>query len=65
MRTLPGSDKAAESFLKKHILTCMVESPDLSRRALDVVVGDVALTSQGISMEESEGMMGITDCNTK
>lgn len=60
MRTLPVLVKAAGSLLEKHLLTCMVESSDLSRWSLDVVVGDVVLTNHGISMDESEGVMGIT-----
>lgn len=60
MRTLPVLVKAAGSLLEKRLLTCMVESSDLSRWSLDVVVGDVVLTNHGISMDESEGVMGIT-----
>lgn len=52
--------KAAGSFLEKHISTCMVESSDLSRWSLDVVVGGDVLTNHGISTDESEGVMGIT-----
>lgn len=52
--------KAAGSFLEKRILICTVESSDLSRRSLDVVAGDVVLTNHGISMDGSEGVMGIT-----
>lgn len=60
VRTLPVLVKAAGSFLEKYLLTSMVDSSDLSRWSLGVVVGDVALTNHSISVDESEGVMGIT-----
>lgn len=47
------------SFLEKHILTLMVETSHLSRWSLDVVLGDDVLTNHGISVDGSEGAMGV------